>query len=324
MNKVSIVIPIYNVGEYLDTCLKSCMKQTYADIEIICVNDGATDHSVDIIAKYAAIDHRVIRIDKANGGLPSAREAGVAAASGDYIFHLDGDDNIPLDAIEKLVNVALKESADMVIGDYLTITDTAQSVINSDITKTLTSEEYINYILTGGLFNIWGRLIKTSMYKDNPIEFPHHISMAEDLVQTFQLAHYANKVCVCHQICYHYYIRNTSMSKTGHVIGQLTDRAIFAVLFISRYCLAHSPFARKEMNMFIINFVYTYLCSPYPVSLRKSVLHELMSLINYKDIKNIKSRSKRGIMSVALINLHMAKLIVSSYSFIKTKWKSNG
>ena len=322
MNKVSIIIPIYNVGKYLDACLESCMNQTYTNLEIICVNDGATDNSADIITKYAAADHRIKRIDKTNGGLPSAREAGVATATGDYIFHLDGDDNIPLDAIEKLMDVALKESADMVIGDSLTITDTSQSVTNSDITCSLTSEEYISYILIRGLFNIWGRLIKASLYKDNPIEFPHHISMAEDLVQTFQLAHYVKKVCACHEICYHYYIRNTSMSKTDYVIGQLTDRSIYAVLYIANFSSKHSTFAHKDISLYIANFVYTYLCSPYPVSLRKAELHELMRRICIKDILCINSLGKRMIISLAWINLGIAKSLVSSYATLKKLWKS--
>lgn len=320
---ISIIVPIYNIAPYIRACLDSCVEQTYRDIEVICVDDGSTDESGYIADEYAAHDKRFRVIHKANGGLPSARKAGIEAAKGEYVFHLDGDDNIPLDAIEKLIAVATKESADIVIGDSVTITDTAHYETNSGITRPLTSEEYIHYILVRGLFNIWGRLIRASLYKDNPIEFPLHISIAEDLVQTFQLAHFAGKVCACHEICYYYYVRHTSMSKTDNVVGQLTDRAIYAVLYILKYSLTHSPFARKDLNRYIANFVYTYLCSPYPVSLRKSELHELMKCLNYRDIREIKEFSRRAIMSLAFINLGAAKSIVSTYASLKNIWKSN-
>ena len=92
MPAVSIIIPVYNIGKYLEKCLDSVIAQTFPDIEIIVVNDGSTDNSPEIIARYADKDPRIVVIDKANEGLAYARKSGIEAANGEYIQHLDGDD----------------------------------------------------------------------------------------------------------------------------------------------------------------------------------------------------------------------------------------
>ena len=100
--KVSVVIPVYNVGKQLEKCLDSVVAQTFPDIEIIVVNDGSTDNSPEIIARYADKDSRIVVIDKSNEGLAYARKSGIEAAQGEYIQHLDGDDFLEPDAIQEL------------------------------------------------------------------------------------------------------------------------------------------------------------------------------------------------------------------------------
>ena len=97
--KVSIIIPVYNVASYLDTCLLSCVSQTFHDLEIIVVNDGSTDESPHIIKKYAEKDSRIRVITKENQGLVYARKSGLDIARGEYVFHLDGDDYLETNAI---------------------------------------------------------------------------------------------------------------------------------------------------------------------------------------------------------------------------------
>lgn len=92
--KVSVIIPVYNVEKYLDDCLENVVNQTLQDIEIICINDGSTDNSLEILRKYENKDERVKIIDKENGGLSSARNAGIKEAKGEYILFLDSDDMV--------------------------------------------------------------------------------------------------------------------------------------------------------------------------------------------------------------------------------------
>ena len=119
--KVSIIVPVYNVASYLDACLSSCVNQTFCDIEIIVVNDGSTDESPRIIEKYAGQDDRIKVITKENQGLIYARKSGLEAACGEYVFHLDGDDYIEVNAIELLYNKAVGSNADYVESNYCAI-----------------------------------------------------------------------------------------------------------------------------------------------------------------------------------------------------------
>ena len=107
---VSIIIPIYNVEKYLTKCIESVINQTYKNLEIILVNDGSTDNSKEIIDKYSLIDSRIKVINKKNGGLSEARNAGIEIAKGDYIGFLDSDDWIELNMYEKLYKYIKQEN----------------------------------------------------------------------------------------------------------------------------------------------------------------------------------------------------------------------
>lgn len=113
--KVSIIVPIYNVEEYLSACLHSCVSQTLYDIDIICVNDGSTDGSVRIAEAFAARDRRIQIVNKPNGGLASARNAGIEAACGEMIMFLDGDDYLQEQACERVWRETLEAPTDVVI-----------------------------------------------------------------------------------------------------------------------------------------------------------------------------------------------------------------
>ena len=103
MPKISVIVPVYNVEKYLARCLDSIINQTLADIEIICINDGSTDNSLEILNDYAKKDSRIKIIDQTNAGLSCARNAGMQIAQGEYIGFVDSDDWIDLDFYEKLV-----------------------------------------------------------------------------------------------------------------------------------------------------------------------------------------------------------------------------
>lgn len=118
---VSVIIPIYNVEKYLRECVDSVIRQTYADLEIILVDDGSPDHCGAICDEYALIDERVVVIHKENGGLSDARNAGFAEAHGEYVYFLDSDDALKQDAIEHLVKRIEEESAEMIFFDAETI-----------------------------------------------------------------------------------------------------------------------------------------------------------------------------------------------------------
>lgn len=112
--KVSIIIPIYNVADYLETAISSCMMQTLYDIEIICVNDGSTDNSQEIVDRMKALDPRIISVVKENGGVSSARNAGLNTANGDIIMFLDADDYLSQFACERVWKEMREVGADII------------------------------------------------------------------------------------------------------------------------------------------------------------------------------------------------------------------
>ena len=115
MVKVSVIIPIYNVENYLEECLDSIVNQTLKDIEIICVNDGSTDNSLDIINKYAAKDDRITVIVHENGGHAVATNRGMDFAKGKYLYLMDSDDFVKTDALEKSYKQAEEKQVDFVL-----------------------------------------------------------------------------------------------------------------------------------------------------------------------------------------------------------------
>ena len=116
---LSIIVPVYNVEGYLDACLDSLQAQTFSDIEMVCVNDGSPDGSREILAKRQKEDARIVIVDKPNGGLSSARNAGINAACGTYIGFLDADDRFTPNACQRIAEVFAETDADVVtFGGY--------------------------------------------------------------------------------------------------------------------------------------------------------------------------------------------------------------
>lgn len=123
MSKISVIIPVYNVEKYLKECLDSICNQSLTDIEIICVNDGSTDDSLEILNEYALKDDRIRIITQENQGLGAARNIGFSHATGDYIYFIDSDDYIEIDTLEKLYNNIISNDSDIVLFKFRPVDD---------------------------------------------------------------------------------------------------------------------------------------------------------------------------------------------------------
>lgn len=213
MVTLSIIIPVYNLELYIQRCLDSVIEQTYKDLEIIVVNDGSKDHSLEIIKKYACKDTRIKVIDKENGGVTSCRNIGIKQAQGEYLFFLDGDDWLERETLERLCQCAKEKSADIVLGNVYFSSDTKDKMVATDSFDTLSSREFIHQLANGKQFwSLCMKLIKTSICQKMII--PEGLSMAEDMTGMLQLAFYAQIIAKSDYYGYHYYQRGSASTKS--------------------------------------------------------------------------------------------------------------
>ena len=209
-SKVSIVVPVYGVEKYIERCARSLFTQTFGDIEYIFVNDCTKDSSMQVLEfvmkDYPARNVRIINKEK-NEGLPQARKTGVLASTGDFIMHIDSDDWVEHDIVEKLYARAMEEVADMVYCDWVEEYED-RSVLFSQ--HPMSIEIYYKSILGFKSFSyVWNRLTKRELY--DGIEFPIPY-MLEDFVITSQLVSKAMKVSLVQEPLNHYSKMNTGQS----------------------------------------------------------------------------------------------------------------
>lgn len=177
--KVSILVPCYNVEKYLGECLNSIIAQTLDDIEIICINDGSTDSTLDIIKDYAKRDKRIVIIDKENEGYGKSMNRGLDAATGEYVGIVESDDWVEPDAFETLYNAAKKNKADMVKADFVFFdNDTREETpcwaigIADDLKeKVFCPTEQNPEIIWTGHPSIWTCLYSNKMLQEKNIRF---------------------------------------------------------------------------------------------------------------------------------------------------------
>ena len=218
MTKVSIIIPIYNVEQYLARCLDSVINQTHKEMDIICVNDCSPDNSSHILEKYAKKDARIKIVNREkNGGLSAARNSGMDVACGEYMFFLDSDDWIDPDYIESCLAAALKSNADIVINNSLksVVGDTetiyhhpAYQGKNIDGVFWNPRESVADILCTGCL-----KFVKTSFIEEHHLRYPEGLVMEDLYFQHISFA-YANSVYTFNGPFYYYFKREESIINT--------------------------------------------------------------------------------------------------------------
>lgn len=210
MKKISVIIPVYNTSKYLDRCLKSIIKQDFKDIEIICINDGSTDNSLEILKKLQKEDTRIIIINKDNGGLTTARNAGLKIATGEYCLNIDSDDWIEQGYLKKIYEKAKKENLDMVISDIIFDYEYKnERIIKKDLDiedkKILTGEEYLYIFFNENFMGYtWNKLIKRESYTKYKLIYDEDIFVYEDVEIISKLALNMKKIGKVNQAYYHY------------------------------------------------------------------------------------------------------------------------
>ena len=204
---VSVIIPVYNVEKYLSRCLDSIINQTYRDLQIICINDGSTDNSIQILKKYAAIDNRIVIVNQENKGLSEARNAGLDIANGEYVSFIDSDDWIDLDYYEVLVDLIEKNDADIVMAGMRWVFDNR---ITKNKTKQCIETKFSNIVHNYPTGSVCDKLFKLSYFSN--IRFIKD-RFYEDNIVLLQITKKTKKVIFENTVSYYYFNNSNSICR---------------------------------------------------------------------------------------------------------------
>lgn len=217
---ISVIVPVYNVAEYLPRCVDSILRQTYKELEIWLIDDGSTDQSGVICDQYAEIDPRIRVIHKENGGLSDARNAAIDKIKGKYVTFIDSDDYIADCFVERLYSEIVKYNAEIAIAGFLpTINDTEGYFLNDEI-EIYSSKESIKELLYQKKYNTsaWAKLYESSLF-DN-VRYPKG-KLFEDICTTYKLLDKATKVVFDYSKLYFYFQRGNSIVRSGFNVKKM-------------------------------------------------------------------------------------------------------
>lgn len=218
--KVSVVVPVYNVSNYLDEALNSVENQTYKNMEIICINDGSTDNSLKILESHAQKDGRIKIINQENKGVSEARNVGIRAAIGKYIYFFDPDDVLAPYIMEKSVNLLEKHGADMLEFKYLRrsycdkVNFPKCSYSNSKVRIYEYKAKNNPFRVFNGTIKVWACVYKRSFLNENSIWFNEDIRISEDLLFNFMCRAYIKKMIKYDGIGYWYRVHRPGSAVT--------------------------------------------------------------------------------------------------------------
>lgn len=221
---ISVIVPIYNVEKYLETCIESIQKQSYKNLEIILVNDGSPDDSPEICEKYRKIDSRIIVIHKKNGGLSSARNAGLKIAKGEIIVCVDSDDWIHEDMIQTMFDNLVKYDADMSVCNFEIKEENGPESTKkfSGKTEVLNREQAMQYaILPEKYYGFaWNKMYRKTILKD--MLYDETIRKGEDSPFTCEYISKCDKVVYQDIPLYYYRQDSVSITRSRFNPGKMT------------------------------------------------------------------------------------------------------
>lgn len=221
---VSVIVPIYKIERYVGICIESILNQTYKNLEIILVDDGSPDRCPEICDLYAQKDSRIKVIHKKNGGLVSARKAGIIAATGEYIGYVDGDDWIGIGFYESLVNVIRSSNADVVCAgqsrDLFEKSVTFNDNMKAGLYEGEKLKELQSQMMSCGKYHrlgistyVWNKLFRREVLLQHQLSVDNRISIGEDGAVTYPVLMDCKRVYVTDNCAYHYRQREDSMLK---------------------------------------------------------------------------------------------------------------
>lgn len=324
--KISVIIPIYNVEKFLDECVQSVLSQSYKNLEIILVDDGSPDRCPQMCDEYAAKDYRVKVVHKTNGGLSDARNAGLEAATGDFVVFLDSDDywednNAVAKAIDLInqddeTDVVMFPHKHLIRGKVFL----PEGRYNADVINNSTLYSALKYLLELNLYNTsaCAKFIRRDMLIDNNIKFKKGL-LSEDFDWSFQLFAHVKKLKAMQLPFYVYRKREGSISKS------INDRNLNDVLWIIEKWVKEVPciYADEKLRNVQMNqlgFMYAMLISIAHFSKNPREFISRMKPYSFLLKFDISPKVKSVKTAINVIGLYPTYLLLT----LRNKWKNRG
>ena len=269
MVKVSVIIPVYNVEEYLKECLDSVVNQTLEDIEIICVNDGSTDNSLNILESYADSDERIKILSKENSGQGSARNLGFKNCLGEYVYFMDADDYIDLNTLEDFYNNAVSNGSEVVISKIARLNEKSNEIDYSkpgfDFEEIFGNQNFNNFLFNyhdvkkyvlNSSFAPWTKFYKRDFLLNHNILFVEN-TYFEDVPFHIEVMLNAEKMSFLPEFNYYYRFNPSSSVNTG----KNGYDVFYIVNFVEEYLINEDYYEefKNEFDLFKISQILTYL-----------------------------------------------------------------
>lgn len=294
MKKISVIVPVYNVEDYLERCLHSLVNQTIDDIEIILINDGSLDNSQAIIDRFKKrFPDKIVSIEIENSGVAHARNIGLQRATGEYVGFVDSDDYIDLTMYEEMYQKAKKDTADIVASGYTRLWTASSKDYQLGETEFYgKSLKESPQILVSGVPYIWNKIFKKQMIDKNRISF-NEFGIFEDLLFSYQCYCYANRISKCDKALYYYRVR-----REGSATHRFSERFfdIFNVMdLLIQTCKDHGIIEnlREELEYTALNHIiirWEAKVHPEELRLKQKFYEESLSYLekNFSGYQNNK------------------------------------
>lgn len=330
---VSIVIPVYNSEKFLEKTIKSILCQTYRALEIIFINDGSSDKSLDILQKYSRIDKRVNIISIENSGPATARNIGIDHATGKYICFFDSDDYVEPDTIESLLKVAENKNADLVICGYF-----LEKVTEDNYKKTKikvpsnfcfsieNKSELFSQLYKEGMINtLWNKMFKLETIRKNKIKFDIELFYSEDINFVIDFFKYADNITIINKPYYHFIRRKNyqSLSKRYHHQQELIFEKVINNMKQLFNIIGNTEKSQETINSRIAQKAVTCISNlvhpncPLNFDSKQRRIEKILNDETVKAIKSIKPQNRFQKIVFPILKTRNSLLIYFSFKLLR-------
>lgn len=254
--KISVIVPVYNVEQYLRRCIDSILSQTFSDFELLLIDDGSKDKSGDICDEYAAKDARIRVFHKVNGGVSSARNLGLVKANGEFIFFVDSDDYLDNTHLENYSKDI--DNFDLIFQGYKLVDETTGKILEKKTfheIETLDFESSMNVMeqifSIGNFFGpTWNKIFRASIISENEIKFKEDVNLREDEIFTFSYCRFVSRIKVLDSDSYNYQKTSNSLMRRKWLDPLMLEK----VLLYSENATSHLKLSlsfRKKIDAYL-------------------------------------------------------------------------